>query len=242
MLALGYQPIIDMTDGSIHAVEALMRLHGADGKSISPAVFIPVAERTGMIVELGRWALRTACVEILTAGLADRVSVNVSAVQLRAAGFPLYVASLLGELGLQPSAVSLEITEGIDISSENQIQEAVLALKALGVQIWLDDFGTGYAGLGWLQLIDFDVVKVDRSFLHRSGTAEGARFIGDILQLLRNRNVSIVVEGVETEEQLAFLSANNVPNAQGYFLSRPLSADGVRNLEQLHSDKVRRLR
>lgn len=233
LLSLVYQPIVDLTDGTLHALEALMRLQGPDGTSISPSVFIPVAERTGMIVEMGLWAVRTACLEALSTGIADRVSVNVSPVQLRAPGFPLYIAGLLGELGLQPSALALEITESVDIASDTQILQTILGLKALGVQIWLDDFGTGYAGLAWLHTIDFDVVKIDRCFLHRSDTVDGAQFIQDILRLLRNRDVAIVVEGVEIEEHLAFLQENDVRLAQGYFLCRPMPAERVSKIGPL---------
>lgn len=222
LLSLVYQPLVALADNKMHSLEALMRLRDVDGTAIGPNVFIPIAERTGSIVELGRWAIRTACLEILASGIAKCVSVNVSAVQLRAPGFPLYVAALMSELNLQPSALALEVTEGIDITSDPTIADAIRSLKALGVQIWLDDFGTGYAGLSWLQTVDFDVVKIDRSFLHRGDTREGAEFLTDMLQFLRQRSVSIVVEGVETEEQLAFIRKNGVPIAQGYLLCRPM--------------------
>jgi len=227
LLSMAYQPIVDLVDGQIHSVEALMRLRDHDGASISPAVFIPVAERTGLIVEMGRWAVHQACVEVLAPGMARHVSVNVSAVQLRASSFALHIAEILVEFGLEPSALALEVTEGADILSDDRILETIEALKALGVQIWLDDFGTGFAGLSWLQSINFDVVKVDRSFLHQTDTRGGALFLRDILQLLRHRGVSVVVEGVETEEQLIFLKQNGVRTAQGFYLSRPVAATGL---------------
>ncbi|WP_168990600.1 putative bifunctional diguanylate cyclase/phosphodiesterase [Aureimonas flava] len=221
LVSLVYQPIVATDTGRLCAVETLMRLRDDDGAPISPAAFIPVAERTGLIGELGRWALRRACTDILVGGVAERVSVNVSAVQLRAPGFPMYVARLLGELRLHPSSLALEITEGIDISLDAHILDVIRSLKALGVQIWLDDFGTGYAGLQWLQMITFDVVKVDRCFLHRIDTDDGQLFLQDVLQLLRNRDLRVVVEGVETDDHLAFVRSAGVGMAQGYLMGRP---------------------
>lgn len=223
-LSLVYQPIIDVDRGSVHAVETLMRLRGADGAPIPPSIFIPVAERTGAIIQLGRWAIRTACAEILVAGVAEKVSVNVSAVQLREASFPLFVAGVLTEMKLRPSALALEITEGADISSDSKVLQTVSALQRIGVEIWLDDFGTGYAGLSWLQAVEFTLVKIDQRFLQTCGTEEGATFLQDILHLVRNRGLSVVLEGVETPEQMAFLKNAKVPLAQGYYLGRPAPA------------------
>ncbi|WP_279480163.1 GGDEF and EAL domain-containing protein [Aureimonas sp. SK2] len=227
LASLVYQPIVALDTGRVCAVEALMRLRTDDGTPISPTVFIPVAERTGLIGEIGRWVLRRACTDILVAGVADRVSVNVSAVQLRAPGFPMYVARLLGELRLQPSSLALEITEGIDISIDAHILDVIRNLKALGVQIWLDDFGTGYAGLQWLQMITFDVVKVDRCFLHRIDSEDGRLFLQDVLQLLRNRDMRVLVEGVETPEHLDFVREAQGAMVQGFFLGRPQEAGRI---------------
>ena len=228
-LSLVYQPIIDVERGSVHAVETLMRLRGADGVPIPPSIFIPVAERTGAIIQLGRWAIRTACAEILVAGVANKVSVNVSAVQLREASFPLFVAGVLSEMKLSPSSLALEITEGFDISSDSKMLQTVSALQRIGVEIWLDDFGTGYAGLSWLQAVEFTLVKIDQRFLQSCETEEGAKFLQDILHLVRNRGLSVVLEGVETSEQMAFLRKVNVPLAQGYYLGRPAPVGGAQS-------------
>ncbi|MBO0902977.1 putative bifunctional diguanylate cyclase/phosphodiesterase [Jiella sonneratiae] len=232
LVSLAYQPIVDVATGEVHAFEALMRLRGPEGTPIPPSVFIPVAERTGAIVSLGRWALRTACTQILKAGLAPKLSVNLSAVQLREASFPLFVAGLLSEMNLAPSSLALEITEGFDIASDPCVLEAIAALRNLGIEIWLDDFGTGYAGLSWLQSIDFTLVKIDQRFLQASATPEGERFLKDILQLVRRRGLSVVLEGVETPEQMAFLERAEVPLAQGYYLGRPVSVDAAASLKR----------
>ncbi|NDW03914.1 putative bifunctional diguanylate cyclase/phosphodiesterase [Jiella pacifica] len=225
-LSLVYQPIVDVERGGVHAVETLMRLRGPDGVAISPAIFIPVAERTGAIIQLGRWAIRTACSEILAAGVAKKVSVNVSPVQLREASFALFVAGVLTEMKLAPSALALEITEGFDIASDSKVLQTVSALQRIGVEIWLDDFGTGYAGLSWLQAVEFTLVKIDQRFLHNCETEEGAKFLQDILQLVRNRGLSVVLEGVETQEQMDYIKKANVPFAQGFYLGRPAPVEG----------------
>ncbi len=227
LASLVYQPIVAADTGRLCAVEALMRLRTDEGVSISPASFIPVAERTGLIGELGRWVLRRACTDILVAGVADRVSVNVSGVQLRAPGFPMYVARLLAELGLQPSTLALEITESVDIALDAHILDVVGSLKALGVQIWLDDFGTGYAGLRWLQMITFDVVKVDRCFLRRADSQDGQNFLQDVLHLLRNRDVCVLVEGVETDGELALVRSAGADLIQGYHTGRPQPSNSL---------------
>lgn len=225
LLSLVYQPIIDVSTNEVHAVEALMRLRDIDGMTIAPSAFIPVAERTGAIVQLGRWAVRRACSEILARGLAPKVSVNVSAFQLREASFPLFVAGVLAEFGLEPSTLALEITEGFDIASDSTVIQAVVALRRAGVEVWLDDFGTGYAGLSWLQAVDFTLVKIDQRFLQACETEDGARFLQDILTLVNNRGLTVVLEGVETAAQLAFLKKFGVRLAQGYHLGRPCASD-----------------
>ncbi|UIJ70805.1 bifunctional diguanylate cyclase/phosphodiesterase [Aurantimonas sp. HBX-1] len=227
LVSLVYQPVVEVTSGKVHAVESLMRLRGPDGTLISPSVFIPVAERTGAIIALGYWALRTACIEVLKPGIAEKVSVNVSAIQLRASGFPLFVANLLGEFDLKPTRLALEITEGADIASDPQSLQAISALRELGVEIWLDDFGTGYAGLAWLHAAHFEAVKIDHRFLHGIATREGAVFLQNIIRLLQDRGLSVIIEGVESQEQLEFLAKCHVLLAQGYYLGRPVPAAQV---------------
>jgi diguanylate cyclase len=221
LVSVVYQPFIDTRTNMIIGHETLMRLRDFDGSVISPAVFIPVAEQTGAIIDLGRWAIEQACHDMVTHKLGDVVSVNVSAIQLKTAGFPLQVAEIVGQYGLAPGRLALEVTEGIDIAMETQAQKNIEQLRNFGVQIWLDDFGTGFAGLAWLRRFDFDVVKIDRAFLNDCETIRGSNMLQDMVRLLRNRNVKVLVEGVETKQQVELLKRLNVNTIQNFYLGRP---------------------
>ena len=225
---LVYQPILDARTGRIEAAETLMRLMAPGGAPISPATFIPVAERTGAIVELGRWAIRTACRDILVPGLAPRVSVNVSTVQFRNPGFVLGIAETLGSLGLHPERLAVEITEGLEIESRPEVMQGVAELRQLGVQVWLDDFGTGYSGLACFRAVPFDVVKIDRSFLHAAATERGALMLRDMAGLVRNAGHRTLVEGVETAQHVAQLAGLPIDLIQGFHLGRPMPVELLR--------------
>jgi EAL domain-containing protein (putative c-di-GMP-specific phosphodiesterase class I) len=150
------------------------------------------------------------------------VTANVSIVQLKSPGFPLQIADILGRHGLAPQKLALEVTEGSDIFLEAQATRNIEHLRSIGVQIWLDDFGTGYAGLAWLRRFRFDVVKIDRSFLHDSDTSRGARLLKDMVRLIRNLGHAVLIEGVETEEQLMALKRMDVRWIQGFLKGRPV--------------------
>ncbi|TPN84913.1 EAL domain-containing protein [Mesorhizobium sp. CU2] len=224
LVSLVYQPIQDIASGRIEAVEALMRLKMLDGILVPPSLFIPVAERTGAILELGRWAIRTVCTELLAHDHVRVVSVNVSPIQLKTPGFATSVASILGETGVAGSKLAFEITEGRELEMDSDILRCISDLKLLGIRIWLDDFGTGFAGLSWLRLIDFDTVKIDRSFLHDCGTPKGMAMLQDIIALVRNRGHKILVEGVENEEQMELMREFGIDKVQGYHVARPMPA------------------
>lgn len=221
LVSVVYQPFIDTRTGRIIGYETLMRLRDFDDSAISPAVFIPVAEQTGAIHMLGRWAIEQACRDIANHGMGDVVSVNVSAMQLKTPGFPLQVTEIIGQFGISPHKLALEVTEGIDIALETQAQKNIEQLRAFGVQVWLDDFGTGFAGLAWLRRFDFDVVKIDRAFLHDCESLRGSSMLQDMVRLLRNRGVHVLVEGVETKQQVELLKRLGVNTMQGYYLGRP---------------------
>ena len=227
LVSLVYQPIYDVASGGVLGHETLMRLRDFDGSSISPGVFIPVAERTGEIVELGTWAIDRACRDMVQTGLGSIVTVNVSAVQLKAPNFPLRIAEALGRHALSAHKLALEITEGIDIFPETQVLKNIDQLRNLGVQVWLDDFGTGFAGLAWLRRVEFDLVKIDRSFLHDCHAAQGLTMLQDMVQLLRNLGHKVLVEGVETEEQQRLLQQLGVNFMQGFLMGRPVPIDEV---------------
>ncbi|WP_159585776.1 putative bifunctional diguanylate cyclase/phosphodiesterase [Chelativorans xinjiangense] len=218
LISLVYQPIQDLANGRIEAVEALMRLRTVDGKSVAPNLFIPVAERTGAIAKLGHWAISTACRKLLEEPQVSTICVNVSPIQLKMPGFAASVAAILDETGVSGSRLTFEITEGVEMAIHNDIIRCVSELKRLGIRFWLDDFGTGFAGLSWLRLIDFDTVKIDQSFLHG---ARGEAMLQDIAGLVRNRGSRVLVEGVESEDQLALLRALGIDLAQGFYLGRP---------------------
>lgn len=222
LVSVVYQPFIDTRTNQVIGHETLMRLRDFDGSVISPAVFIPVAEQTGAIIELGRWAIEQACQDLATHSLGDVISVNVSAIQLKTAGFPQQVAEIVTAYGLAPRKLALEVTEGIDIVMDTQAQKNIEQLRSFGVQIWLDDFGTGFAGLAWLRRFDFDVVKIDRAFLNDCETLRGSAMLHDIVRLLRNRSIHVLVEGVETKQQVELLKRLAVDTMQGFYLGRPV--------------------
>lgn len=228
LVSLVYQPIQGMASGQVEAVEALMRLRTLDGTNVPPSLFIPVAERTGTILELGRWAIRTACRELLADDHVGIVSVNVSPMQLKTAGFASSVAAILGETGVSGNRLAFEITEGLEMEMYSNVLRCISDLKLLGIKIWLDDFGTGFAGLSWLRLIDFDTVKIDRSFLHDCGDAKGRAMLQDIIGLIRNRGPRILVEGVESQEQLALMREFGIDQAQGYHIGWPAPMERFR--------------
>jgi len=241
LVSLVYQPIIDITSGRVDAVEALMRLNMLDGTSVPPSLFIPVAERTGAILELGRWAIRTVCRELLVDNHVRVASVNVSPIQLKAAGFATSVAAILSETGVAGNRLALEITEGLEMEMHSDILRCISDLKLLGIKIWLDDFGTGFAGLSWLRLIDFDTVKIDRSFLHDSGTPRGRAMLQDIIGLVRNRGHKILVEGVESDEQMALMREFGIDQVQGFHVGRPVPAESFRaNANAQRTETVRK--
>ncbi|WP_046630172.1 putative bifunctional diguanylate cyclase/phosphodiesterase [Neorhizobium galegae] len=246
LVSLVYQPIRNVQTGKTDAVEALMRLAMLDGTPVSPGKFIPVAERTGSIIELGRWAIRTVCRDLLATDLVQVVSVNVSPIELKVPGFAGYVAATLAEFDVTGARLAFEITEGVELEIDKDVVRCISDLRKLGAQVWLDDFGTGFAGLSWLRLIEFDTVKIDRSFLHDCNTERGKRMLLDIITLLRNRGVKILVEGVETIEHQRLMQQYGISQLQGYYIGRPapasqLEADNVLRFSTIRNPDSRRL-
>ena len=238
LISLVYQPIMSVASGRIEGVEALMRLTMHDGTLVSPSLFIPIAERTGAILELGRWTVRTACRELLADTQIRVVSVNVSPIQLKTPGFATSIAAILGETGIDGSRLAFEITEGLEMEMNPDILRCIADLKLLGIRIWLDDFGTGFAGLSWLRLIDFDTVKIDRSFLHACDDPRGRAMLQDIIGLVRNRGHKILVEGVETAEQMELMREFGIDQVQGFLVGRPAPATDFRHEPASHKEPV----
>jgi EAL domain-containing protein (putative c-di-GMP-specific phosphodiesterase class I) len=234
-LCLHYQPEVDLTDKRIVAVEALVRWRHPERGLVPPAEFIPAAEESGLIVPIGEWVLRTACSQLATwrsAGTVDdhvRVAVNVSARQLSHPDLPQTVASALGEAGLDPRALCLEITESAVIHDTEIALANLRAIKDQGVLIALDDFGVGFSSLSQIRdLPPVDVIKVDRSFTAGLGRSDSdGAVITAVLSLARSLGLTAIAEGVETEDQLGLLRGLGCDVGQGFYFARPQPAEEV---------------
>lgn len=229
---LAYQPIREVATGRISAVEALLRWTDGEGNAIGPDEFIPIAEETGLIVEIGAWVLRTACRQAArwrTAGLPPvRMSVNLSVEQLRDLGVANSVDQILFETGCSPADLELEITESSILDESPNIVAAVAELTEAGIGFALDDFGTGYSSLSALQRFPIERLKIDRSFVAGVGRNESDESLTSaILALAKRLDLRVVAEGVETEEQAAFLAGLGCDELQGYLFGRPIPAEEI---------------
>ncbi|MGU3388704.1 putative bifunctional diguanylate cyclase/phosphodiesterase [Methylobacterium sp. D53M] len=221
-ISVVFQPIVDVTAGHVWAAEALMRLKDTQGRSISPDVFIPVAERTGVIIEMGEWILREACQLLANEPNLPVVSVNISAKQIDDAGFVDKVEAIVREAGIVPSRLALEITESGQISGNPEVAKLMKELSRAGIRVWLDDFGTGFAGLTCLSELRFDMVKIDRFFVQSCDTPRGAKLLKNIVDLVSNCAQKTIVEGIEDAGQIELVSSFGVELFQGYYLGRPM--------------------
>lgn len=236
--ALYFQPIVNAGDGKIRGFEALLRWQPANHGMISPLTFIPIAEECGLIVPIGNWVLKRACLfalRLLERGYADVfVAVNISVKQLTQPDFVSTVRMLLAESGLPPGCLELEITETVLMNSVEENVEKLLELKRLGVRLALDDFGTGYSSLTYLKKLPIQVLKIDKSFVDDLTSGDKTSgMIGSIIQLSHRLGLQVVAEGVETYEQQLRLQDYNCDMIQGYLISRPISeADTLSLLEE----------
>ncbi|WP_051943522.1 MULTISPECIES: putative bifunctional diguanylate cyclase/phosphodiesterase [Luteibacter] len=232
-LSCHYQPIVRASDGKIIGLEALARWRHPRLGVIPPVQFIPVAEETGLIDRLGEWVLRTACARVV--GVDDLfVAVNVSAVQLRDDGFADMVLGVLKRTGLPPSRLELEITETAIVNADGMAVRLLKQLRQVGVRVSLDDFGTGYSSLTLLKDLDVDKVKIDRSFVQMAPTAEdSAAIVRAVSNLGAALGLSVVAEGVETEQQRAFLCEAGCDELQGYLFSPGVPEDRIERVAQL---------
>jgi diguanylate cyclase (GGDEF)-like protein len=233
--SLQYQPQFDVRTGTISGVEALLRWTNAELGAVSPAEFVSVAEETGLILPIGKWALRAACMQAKAwrgEGLpVHRMAVNVSGREFALAEYPNEVAEILKETGLEPSVLELEITESVVMSDEVWAEKAINQLKKLGVSLAIDDFGTGYSSFGRLRHFPVDRLKIDRSFVTSINEGSDDRAIAAaIIAMSRSLRINVTAEGVENFPQLAFLQEQDCQDAQGFLLSRPLQADAAREL------------
>lgn len=221
---LQYQPIIDATDGEIVSYEVLLRWHSGDLGVVTPDEFIPIAEESALIVEIGEWCLRQACKTVHESddiSVSTKVAVNVSIRQIIAPGFADMVERILAETGLRPDRLVLEVTESIFEERQTiQIARVLDQLHEAGVEIHIDDFGTGYSSLSRLHQIRIDAVKIDKSFILKMD--ENARVVIEAAILIAHRyGLKVIAEGVETEQQRSILEAMGVDAYQGYFFAYP---------------------
>jgi diguanylate cyclase (GGDEF)-like protein/PAS domain S-box-containing protein len=220
-LRLHYQPLAKI-DGEVIGFEALVRWHHPQRGLVSPATFIPVAEESGLIMQIGEWVLREACREAASWPHPLRIAVNLSPIQFRHGDLAGLVHSMLLETGLAPTRLELEITEGVLIEDFGRGVAILRRLKTLGVRIAMDDFGTGYSSLSYLQSFPFDKIKIDRSFISKvTNNPQSAAIVRAVIGLAHGLNLPVLAEGVETTDQLDFLAAESCDEVQGYLMGRP---------------------
>jgi diguanylate cyclase (GGDEF)-like protein/PAS domain S-box-containing protein len=234
---LHYQPKVNLDTGEITGVEALIRWRHPDRGLLPPTQFVPIAEDCGLILPIGRWVLREACRQARgwqEAGLPfNRISVNVSAAEFRATTFLAEVSASLKETGLEARYLDLELTESALMLRAESSAAILHSLKAMGVHLAVDDFGTGYSSLSYLQRFPIDILKIDKSFVHQiTGDLDDSPIVGAIINMGKSLKQRVIAEGVETEQQLAFLQGQHCLEGQGYLFSQPLPAAQLAHLLQ----------
>jgi len=230
---LHYQPVVRIQDGSISGVEALLRWRHPERGMIPPDQFIPLAEETGLIIPIGRWVLREGCRharrmrDTLPGGEALTMSINLSVKQLQHSDVIADVHDAVEEAGIDPSALTLEITETVLMADTDLAVTRLRELKALGVNLALDDFGTGYSSLSYLSRFPVDILKMDRSFLTGGATPEMSELASAVLALGTTLKLDVVAEGIEQPEQWTSLRELGCEFGQGFFFARPMDAEAA---------------
>lgn len=230
-----YQPQYDFFRNQFRGFEALIRWYDEELGWISPALFIPIAEETGDIIELGEWVLRNVCSTWVkwkkTYGQVGVISVNVSAIQLTKTDFVEMVNKIIKEYKINPNELELEITESVFINDIESIIETLNRLKAIGVSLSLDDFGTGYSSLTYLKDLPMDTLKIDKSFISNiTENNRQAEITDALIELVHKLNMETIAEGVETKEQYDFLRYMKCDNIQGYFTGKPMDEQSAAEL------------
>ena len=232
-ITLAYQPIVEMESETLTGFEALLRWSHPERGTIAPATFVPIAEESGLVLALGRWVLRTACLQA-AAWNARRshdpltVTVNLSGRQLQDDSLPIDVESALRESGLPPSSLVLEMTESVIMHESAAARKRLHELKQLGVRIAIDDFGTGYSSLSHLQQFPVDILKIDQSFLHRMHQkTKDAALVRTIITLAKLLSLRTIAEGVEDAEQQERLKELGCDSAQGFLFGRPMPVQDI---------------
>jgi diguanylate cyclase (GGDEF)-like protein len=237
-LEVYYQPCVSLRDNRITGCEALLRWRHSERGMISPAEFIPIAEETGLINQLGEWVLMTACAEATTWPDDIRLAVNVSPVQFKSGTLALKIVAALAASGLPASRLELEITEAVLIRDDEAALSVLHQLRAIGVRIALDDFGTGYSSLSYLQRFPFDKIKIDRCFVNDIAEPGGSSCIVQaVVNIAAARHMTATAEGVETKQQLELLRALGCAEMQGYLFSPARPAAELKQLFFSHQQK-----
>lgn len=232
---LCYQPQVNVFNNQIEGFEALLRWNSKELGFVSPAEFIPIAEETGLIIPIGRWVIKTACIQNKKWSEKnykfDHIAVNISAVQLQQLDFVNTVKSILKETGIRAESFEIEITESTLIKSLNLNIKKLEELKSIGVKIALDDFGTGYSSLNYLKMLPVNRIKIDKSFIDDICRGANEEIIIEALVFLGHKmNLDIVAEGVELEEQVEILKNKKCDKIQGYYFSKPLKKLDAENI------------
>jgi EAL domain-containing protein (putative c-di-GMP-specific phosphodiesterase class I) len=226
-----YQPLVSLGTGRIVGLEALVRWQHPQKGFLPPVTFIPMAEETGLIVPLGEWVLKAATSQLKTwlgTGLGLRIAVNFSAKQFRERTLIHTVESALTNAGLEPNNLEVEITESIAMESAEIVVANLNLLRTMGVHIAIDDFGTGYSSMSYLKSFPITSLKIDRSFVTDLATSRAdAGIVRAIVEMAHGSSLSVIAEGVETQEQFHYLQRYGCDEMQGYWVSRPLPADGI---------------
>ncbi len=230
-LSLYYQPKVNIDSGHIYGLEALVRWHHSTLGIVTPVDFIPIAEKTGMIIPIGDWVIRTACEKakgLLEQNIDIRISVNVSMVQLLHDDFVNRVNDILIMVGLPAKYLELEITETVAMEHKEFTIKVLSQLKQMGVKLAIDDFGTGYSSLNYLKEMPIDIVKIDKSFVWDMKESKfDLTLIEAIISVCHSLELTVIAEGVETEEQYELLRMKNCDDVQGYLLSKPLPDNDI---------------
>ncbi|MDE2197194.1 MAG: EAL domain-containing protein [Gammaproteobacteria bacterium] len=243
-LTLHYQPLFDLLNGKLMGVEALLRWQSHEFGLVPPTEFIPLAEETGLIIPIGEWVLREACQQAVRwrqlHGGEFHMAVNLSVRQFTVPDLAGIVGRILGETGLPPTALLLEITESVALSNDEGNLDELRKLRGLGIRLALDDFGTGNSSLGYLRRFPIDVLKLDQSFVRDVATShEDAAVARATIQLANSLGIRVVAEGVENEAQLKWLQLESCELIQGYLLSEPLDVRACEQLLLNHAQAVR---
>lgn len=226
-LYMVYQPKVDIQTGRISGAEALMRWSNPEAGEISPAQFIPLAEESGQIIEIGDWAIHQVCrdLKVMNANGFDesRVAINISSRQIRQKDFAHYLGDILREHAIAPGQLKIEITESLLLEEDRHTVEVLHELRHMGIQLSLDDFGTGYSSLSYLKRFPFTEIKIDRSFIRDIESDQGDKQLCQaIIAMAQSLNLKVVGEGVENDSQLNFLRHNGAHSVQGFMFSKPL--------------------